>query len=62
MRATFAQLTLQRSRLGAALFVPRPGWKMIVADYSQIELRLLAHMAQDERLIAAFESGREAAS
>ncbi|MEO6457384.1 MAG: DNA polymerase I [Chloroflexia bacterium] len=30
---------------------------LLAADYSQIELRLLAHMAQDERLIAAFEAG-----
>ena len=32
---------------------------LVAADYSQIELRLLAHMAQEERLIAAFEAGQD---
>ena len=41
-------------------FVPgRPGWKMLVADYSQIELRVLAHMSGDERMIGAFTSGAD---
>src|SRR5439155_216298 len=34
-----------------AAFVPREGWKLLVADYSQIELRLLAHMSGDELLV-----------
>ena len=38
-------------------FKPRPGWKLVVADYSQIELRLLAHMSQDEVLVDAFRNG-----
>ena len=35
-------------------FVPRDGWVMVSADYSQIELRILAHYAADEILIKAF--------
>jgi DNA polymerase-1 len=35
-------------------FVADPGWRMISADYSQIELRVLAHLSQDQRLIEAF--------
>jgi DNA polymerase-1 len=42
-----------------AAFVPRPGWKMIVADYSQIELRLLAHMSRDPLLLDAFRRGED---
>jgi DNA polymerase-1 len=37
-----------------AAFVPRPGWTMVSADYSQIELRILAHCSQDPILIQAF--------
>jgi DNA polymerase-1 len=42
-----------------AAFVPRPGWKMLVADYSQIELRLLAHMSRDPVLVEAFRQGED---
>ncbi|MBZ5604942.1 MAG: DNA polymerase I [Acidobacteriia bacterium] len=42
-----------------AAFVPRPGWKLIVADYSQIELRLLAHMSKDAVLVEAFRNGED---
>src|SRR6202041_1302677 len=42
-----------------AAFVPRPGWKLIVADYSQIELRLLAHMSHDKVLVEAFRNGED---
>ena len=37
-----------------AAFVPEEGWELVVADYSQIELRLLAHMSQDPVLMEAF--------
>jgi DNA polymerase-1 len=42
-----------------AAFVPRPGWKLLVADYSQIELRLLAHMSKDPVLVEAFRTGED---
>ena len=38
-------------------FVPRRGWKLLSADYSQIELRLLAHLSQDPAFVAAFQRG-----
>jgi DNA polymerase-1 len=38
-------------------FVAPPGSQLVVADYSQIELRILAHLSGDENLIAAFERG-----
>ena len=51
-----------RTELGReirAAFVPRPGWKLLVADYSQIELRLLAHMSGDPVLLDAFRRGED---
>jgi DNA polymerase-1 len=51
-----------RTELGReirAAFVPRAGWKLIVADYSQIELRLLAHMSKDPVLVEAFRNGED---
>ena len=49
-----------RTALGAemrTMFVSRPGWVLVDADYSQIELRLLAHMSGDEAMIQAFRDG-----
>lgn len=40
-------------------FGPRPGWVLAVADYNQIELRILAHLSQDQGLLAAFQSGTD---
>ncbi|MFH1076037.1 MAG: DNA polymerase I, partial [Pseudomonadota bacterium] len=37
-------------------FIPRQGWKMLCADYSQIELRVLAHYSKDPLLLKAFEA------
>src|SRR5207245_9216798 len=51
-----------RTELGReirAAFVPRQGWKLIVADNSQIELRLLAHMSHDAVLTEAFRNGED---
>ncbi len=38
-------------------FIPRTGWTMIAADYSQIELRLLAHLSHDPAFVDAFRAG-----
>ncbi len=49
-----------RRELGKAIrrgFVPRQGWKLLAADYSQIELRLLAHLSHDAAFVAAFRAG-----
>ncbi|HKQ98974.1 MAG TPA: DNA polymerase I [Candidatus Polarisedimenticolia bacterium] len=40
-------------------FVPAAGMAMLSADYSQIELRVLAHLSGDRELIAAFQSGQD---
>ena len=38
-------------------FVPRAGWQLMAADYSQIELRLLAHLSGDSAFVEAFRAG-----
>ncbi len=38
-------------------FIAAPGYRLLAADYSQIELRIMAHLSGDERLLAAFASG-----
>lgn len=51
-----------RKPLGSELrkfFVAKEGYTLIDADYSQIELRVLAHMADDANMIKAFESGED---
>ncbi|MBR3494687.1 MAG: DNA polymerase I [Clostridia bacterium] len=40
-------------------FLPRPGWVLIDADYSQIELRLMAHFSGDRALVEAFTEGQD---
>jgi DNA polymerase-1 len=46
-------------RLFRKAFVPAPGHRLLVADYNQIELRCIAHLAGDPGLIDAFTSGRD---
>lgn len=52
-----------RSELGKkirkAFIAPSPKWFLLSADYSQIELRILAHMAKDKTLINAFLSNKD---
>ncbi len=52
-----------RTELGGRLremFIPsKPGWVLVDADYSQIELRVLAHIADDAAMKAAFRSGED---
>ncbi|MEG9500172.1 DNA polymerase I [Mannheimia indoligenes] len=40
-------------------FVAREGYKIVAADYSQIELRIMAHLANDEGMIKAFAEGKD---
>lgn len=44
----------EEGRMIRETFVPKPGWKMISADYSQIELRILAHCSEDPLLVSSF--------
>jgi DNA polymerase-1 len=51
-----------RTELGKEIrraFVPEAGFSLLSVDYSQIELRLLAHECKDETLLQAFESGQD---
>jgi DNA polymerase-1 len=40
-------------------FIARPGYKIVAADYSQIELRIMAHLSKDQGLLNAFASGKD---
>jgi DNA polymerase-1 len=40
-------------------FIPRTGWHLVAADYSQVELRVLAHCSEDEILIQAFHDDED---
>jgi DNA polymerase I len=49
----------EEGRVFRTAFVPAPGTVLLVADYNQIELRCIAHLAGDPGLIGAFESGQD---
>jgi len=51
--------TEQGRRIREAFRPQRPGWSFLAADYSQIELRLLAHLSEDPTLIDAFNKGED---
>ncbi|MFK0729958.1 MAG: DNA polymerase I [Gloeotrichia echinulata GP01] len=40
-------------------FLPEPGWLMVAADYSQIELRILAHLSQEPVLVKAYQENED---
>jgi DNA polymerase-1 len=49
-----------RSDVGSAIrraFIAPPGWRLLSADYNQIELRVLAHLSRDAALVDSFEQG-----
>ncbi|MCB8984772.1 MAG: DNA polymerase I [Ardenticatenaceae bacterium] len=51
-----------RSEIGQQIrrgFVARPGWQFLACDYSQVELRILAHVTQDAALLEAFRSDQD---
>ncbi len=51
-----------RSELGRRVrrgFISRPGYRLLSVDYSQVELRLAAHMSGDPAMIAAFQAGQD---
>jgi DNA polymerase-1 len=51
--------TPEGSRIRRAFIPAQPGWKLICLDYSQIELRMLAHFCQDAALLESFRNGED---
>jgi DNA polymerase I len=47
------------SRQIRAAFIPEPGWVLVTADYSQIELRILAHLSEEPRLVDAYRQNHD---
>ncbi len=52
-------MRMELGRLIRKVFVPKPGCVFMDADYSQIELRILAHMSEDEELIEAYRMSED---
>jgi DNA polymerase-1 len=51
-----------RTELGKQVrraFIAAPGWQLLSVDYSQVELRIAAHMANDQAMLAAFRRGHD---
>lgn len=46
-----------RSKAFRATFIPSKGYEMVVADYSQVEVRCIAELANDKKMLAAYEQG-----
>ncbi|MEG1933494.1 MAG: DNA polymerase I [Kiritimatiellia bacterium] len=46
-------------RIRAVIVSREPGWTLLSADYSQVELRLMAAMSEDERMLTAFRHGED---
>ncbi len=49
----------EQGRMIRAAFIPDPGHKLLCADYSQVELRIMAHLAQDPLLLESFRNGED---
>ena len=52
-------MRIELGRLIRKAFVPKEGFEFMDADYSQIELRVLAHMSGDEKLIEAYREAQD---
>ena len=50
--------TIDGKRIREA-FITEPGFKVVAADYSQVELRIMAHLSMDKGLLKAFENGED---
>ncbi|MGF7001807.1 DNA polymerase-1 [Lachnospiraceae bacterium PF1-21] len=52
-------IRMELGRLIRKVFIPEPGYTFVDADYSQIELRILAHYSGDEQLISAYKEAED---
>jgi len=51
--------TEEGRKVRAAFIAKKPTWKILSADYSQIELRILAHLSEDKALVESFQKGED---